>query len=99
MSIIIIVSIIIFVLMVCVVVSRIMSFNNMPIEYCRARVIGKRSSKRGSNGGTSYYVVFEINNQQIEFRTSSTVFYSIIEGEEGLLSYKENYAVEFTKSI
>lgn len=72
---------------------------DLPVESGAARVVSKRRSRRGSNGGTSYYITFEIENNLKEIRVFSPTFYSVSEGDEGMLSYRGNMLIEFKKNM
>lgn len=84
-----------FLIVLVIIVYNMIKFNNLPVETCIAKVISKRRSRRGSNGGTSYYVVFEIGQRNVEMRTNSSIFHSLSEGMVGTLFYKSNVAVDF----
>lgn len=84
-----------FVIILGFVIYNIIRFNNLPVESCKARVIRKRISRRGSNNGRSYYITFETEKGCIEIRARSYVYHSIIEGKEGTLFYKGNVLVDF----
>ncbi|MBE6765287.1 MAG: DUF2500 domain-containing protein [Ruminococcaceae bacterium] len=71
---------------------------DLPLESGMAKVLSKRRARRGSNGGTSYYVTFAIGEEVKEIRVFSPTFYSISEGDEGMLYYKGYMLVDFKKN-
>ncbi len=98
MNIVIIISILLFIGIMGFAIYNLIKIDKMPVENCNAKVISKRMHRRSSNGGTSYYMTFEIEQKNVEFKVFSQTYYSVNEGDEGTLYYKGNIVVEFKKN-
>lgn len=69
-----------------------------PVKSGKAKVVSKRYFRNPSNGVTSYRVEFEMENEIIELIVRYEMYHSLIEGEEGVLSYKGHWLVSFKKN-
>ena len=96
-NIIVIISIILFLVIGGAALYYVINQAKAPIKSGKAKVVGKRHFRNLSNGVTSYRVNFEMENEMIELIVRYEMYHSLIEGEEGLLSYKGRWLVSFEK--
>lgn len=95
---IVIISIILFLVIGGAAVYYIINQVKAPVKSGKAKVISKRHFRNPSNGVTSYRVEFEMENEIIELIVRYEMYHSLIEGEEGVLSYKGRWVVSFEKN-
>ena len=70
-----------------------------PVITDKARVVSKRKFRNHSNNTNSYRVTFDINGQLVELVVKYLVYDSLNEGDEGILTYKGMFLVNFEKNI
>ena len=92
-------SIILMPILVAIVIFRVAKLNNAPVVTFEGKLISK-THYRKSNGGTTYKATFEINGVPKEYHVlGADLFYSLNEGDEGIVSTKGIFVIDFKKKF
>lgn len=99
MDILVIFIVLMFIIIFGIVMYMIIKTVKAPVLTEKAKVVSKRKFRNPSNNVNSYRVTFDINGQLVELAVKYLVYDSLNEGDEGILTYKGMFLVNFEKNI